>query len=125
MLVIAVLVVGAIWYWYLDHRRLVKAREEYDRTQAQYEVGLLPSILDLCEASRRLAEAEEGSPFVSRIRARADGFLRVSDLESQYRVFIELSLFAEGGREQALNELHELGRRRMEARDRLREALGE
>jgi len=124
-LLIVLLVVGAVCYWYFDHRRVTKAREDYAALEVRYQVGLVPSILDLCEASRALAEAEEASPFIGTVRARAGHLLRVSEMELKWRAFIQVALFAsEAGHEQALKELDEVVRYCIEAQEWLREALG-
>jgi len=124
-LLTVIVVVGAACYGYVDHRRLAKARKDYEETQARYQVGLLPSILDLCDASRALAEAEQASSFVSTVSARARHLLRVSKMELQWQAFIQVAMFGEGGYEKALKTLAEVHRRRIDAQEWLSQALGE
>jgi len=62
-------------------------------------------------------------PFADSVRARALHFARVQEMEWKVRSAIEVTLFAEGGREAAIKELDELIELRIQAKDELDTAL--
>lgn len=122
-LLLAPVLVAFVGYWYVDHRRVVRARDEYARIANQYECGLI-AVTDLCPASRRLAEAEQQSFFVGTVRARAGHLLRLGEMELGWEAKLEIAEFDEDGRERAGKIFDELRHSRQEAQDWLKEALG-
>lgn len=116
-------VCALVCWWYVDHRRVAAAREEYAYKAAQYEAGVV-SRLDLCAASKRLCGVEEQSLFVGRVRARARHLMHVNLIEIKARAAIPVTMYAEGGLEAAQKQLEELVRLRVEAQQLLEDAMG-
>lgn len=112
--------VALVGYWYVRHCSANIAREAYRSVSMAFQEGSATAV-DVCEASLRLCEAEEQVPLASSDRARAFHLARVVDLELNVRANMETSLYGEGGREAAREELGCIVEYRMEASH----ALGE
>ncbi len=108
--------------WYVDRRRVAAARKEYDRTDVERSIEL-KTDLDVLAASKRLCEAEEASYLCDPVHARARHLIRVDYLERNAWARIEVTLYDEGGHEEAVKQATHLTRCREEAIERLEEAL--
>lgn len=111
-------VCGLVCWWYVDHRRVVAGREEYESALAVYEAGTL-TMAELFAASKRLCEAEERSPFVGRVRARARHLLHINSIEMRVQ-----PVDRESDPDRLRKRREELARWRAEAQRLLEEALG-
>lgn len=117
---IVIVIVSTICYRHIKHHQAVKARENFEKVLANYELHLVKAI-DVCFASAELCRAERDVPFSDPLCAEAFHVVRLYKLESRMRAAIPFTTFAEGGHAEAVKELNYITELRIKAEEKVEE----